>query len=453
MKLKFLDLESWVCLMFFLVATGSPVRGGPGLEYLGLDDMEITSMGIWGSVIAVGTAGDGVFYQNLDDLPDSGWVSLGLQGKNVTAVYPHSEGPAGWGIAAGVSPEGGDSVYVYCSVDGGEFVPNTAGISDSLAGGVFSLAGFPNVDICGEKYAATGGALYRQLWGDSVWTPVYRKEGIEGEGVTRVVTRENAAGLVLAGGSAGVTGILLVKSLDFGDTWVPLDPPGPALAFDFDVNASSSDLQTVFVSHGSEISRSLNGGESWEVVFEGSYMIYDVLYEPLTGMVVAGGIMVPQIEPEAVLLSSTDLGETWSFVILQGLERIISVGLPLDGYVYFASPFSGVYRFPVEDLSVSGGFLPSTFTLRDPFPNPFNPGVTIEFSLPAAADVRLTVTDLLGREVEILFQGPAGAGTHTVRWVPHGIPSGIYLVTLTLDDSGVNPGKPLTQVRKITIMK
>jgi hypothetical protein len=54
----------------------------------------------------------------------------------------------------------------------------------------------------------------------------------------------------------------------------------------------------------------------------------------------------------------------------------------------------------------------------------------IDYSLPEASAVRLTVYDISGRVVERLVQGSASAGTHTVDWNAAGHPSGIYFYRL-----------------------
>ncbi len=68
-------------------------------------------------------------------------------------------------------------------------------------------------------------------------------------------------------------------------------------------------------------------------------------------------------------------------------------------------------------------------------PNPFNPTVTIRYSMPVAGDVRLTVHDATGRLVSLLHNGHAVAGAHSRVW--HGkteaggeSSSGIYFVRL-----------------------
>lgn len=403
-------------------------------------------MAMYGSAIVVGTYGEGVFYQNADNLPDSSWINAGLEGKNVTAVYPHKSGPLMWGIAVGVRPEEGDSDFVYCGFVSEGLEPNSAGISDSLAEGVYRLAGFPDPTICGEKYAATGGALYRQWWGDSLWTPVYESLGIEGMGVIYVRTRENIGGFVLAGGSEGFTGILLIKSTDYGDTWEHLYPPGPAVAFDFDVDSTYSDLGTIFVSHGKEISRSIDGGMTWEIVLDtgGCNYVDEIVYDPLYGRIcVAGGDCLDTTS--AILFCSEDLGASWMQVPLSFGGPIVGIELSWDGYLYLAAPWSGVYRIDLDDLSIDESHLPLSFALYQNYPNPFNVTTTIRFDLPEVVDVELVIYDILGREVRKWQWQEQEAGRHVITWDARDVASGIFFYRLNSED------RQLT--RKLVVLK
>ncbi|NNE47141.1 MAG: T9SS type A sorting domain-containing protein [Rhodothermales bacterium] len=86
------------------------------------------------------------------------------------------------------------------------------------------------------------------------------------------------------------------------------------------------------------------------------------------------------------------------------------------------SKYSGV----VEVLSA----LPSAFELLDAYPNPFNPTTTVRLSIPLESDVTVSVTDALGRLVEVLHAGPLEAGRHSVVLDGSGLSSGLYVVRL-----------------------
>jgi surface protein len=79
--------------------------------------------------------------------------------------------------------------------------------------------------------------------------------------------------------------------------------------------------------------------------------------------------------------------------------------------------------------------LPESFVLRAAYPNPFNPTTTITYGLPAAAEVRITATDLLGRQVATLVAGDMKeAGYHTAQFNAEGLASGTYLIRMEAGD-------------------
>ena len=72
--------------------------------------------------------------------------------------------------------------------------------------------------------------------------------------------------------------------------------------------------------------------------------------------------------------------------------------------------------------------LPDRFRLSGNYPNPFNPVTTVQFDLPAAADVSVAVFDLLGREVlAIPAQTMESGPSQTIRVEAGDLASGIYL--------------------------
>lgn len=88
------------------------------------------------------------------------------------------------------------------------------------------------------------------------------------------------------------------------------------------------------------------------------------------------------------------------------------------------SPVTGVRR-PLPSVNA--------VRLHPNFPNPFNPATTIRFTLSAPASVRVTVYDLLGREVAVLAEGRMEGGDHAVRWNASERSSGVYLCRLEAD--------------------
>ena len=66
-------------------------------------------------------------------------------------------------------------------------------------------------------------------------------------------------------------------------------------------------------------------------------------------------------------------------------------------------------------------------------PNPTRGSATFAFELADAADVRLAVYDVLGRQVALLQDGALDAGTHTVAFDGRALPAGAYVYRLATD--------------------
>ena len=92
--------------------------------------------------------------------------------------------------------------------------------------------------------------------------------------------------------------------------------------------------------------------------------------------------------------------------------------------VTIASAAGGLNIDFVQLIQVSGGTgvgneyteLPDGYALDQNYPNPFNPTTTISYTLAAPSNVRITVYDMLGRQVQMLSNSVQPAGTFDVTW-------------------------------------
>ncbi|NUN70931.1 MAG: T9SS type A sorting domain-containing protein [Bacteroidetes bacterium] len=76
------------------------------------------------------------------------------------------------------------------------------------------------------------------------------------------------------------------------------------------------------------------------------------------------------------------------------------------------------------------GAVPTSWSLSQNHPNPFNPSTTISFTVPAASHVSLVVYDIVGRTVAVLANEYLQAGSYQRTWSAAEMPSGVYYYRL-----------------------
>ena len=133
-----------------------------------------------------------------------------------------------------------------------------------------------------------------------------------------------------------------------------------------------------------------------------------------------------------------------------------SVTRTIAGTPREASESVTVYTYTVTDangasVSMSLQTLPAAFSLADNFPNPFNPATTIQYALPQAADVELTVYNVLGQPIRTLVAEHQNAGRYVVEWDAtndsgHCLSSGMYFYRL-------QAGGEFHEVKKMLLLK
>jgi hypothetical protein len=232
------------------------------------------------------------------------------------------------------------------------------------------------------------------------------------------------------------------RTTDDGKSWVcantfPAARPITDLGW---CRSSDGSKKYLFAATSGGVFRSTDDGLSWAVTNNGLSETY------LSAFAVGGGYLFAGTYGVGGIFCSSDYGENW---------RTVNTGLPTPypfirafavitdsvGATTILAPIkgdAGIWRASLADLATSvrdeASELPSHFTLLQNYPNPFNPSTTIKYELSKSSEVRLTVFDMLGREVSVLVNERRNAGVHQVKFDGSGLSSGVYVYRIQAGD-------------------
>jgi hypothetical protein len=131
-------------------------------------------------------------------------------------------------------------------------------------------------------------------------------------------------------------------------------------------------------------------------------------------------------------------------------DHSAALGTAGSGHYRVWGRLAGESWQPLRDEQLVVGGLPLRTALLAAHPNPFNPQVTVPFTLGQAGRVRLAVYDVAGREVRRLLDEPRTAGPQALVWDGrdedgHAVGSGVYF--LRLEAAGVSESQKLVLLR------
>lgn len=98
-----------------------------------------------------------------------------------------------------------------------------------------------------------------------------------------------------------------------------------------------------------------------------------------------------------------------------------------------------------ESLAEQSGF-PTSILLEQNFPNPFNPTTSISFEVLQASHVSVRIYDLIGREVDVLWNKYTAAGHYQLTFEASNLATGSYIYRL-LAGNGVVYSKKMTLIK------
>ncbi len=110
---------------------------------------------------------------------------------------------------------------------------------------------------------------------------------------------------------------------------------------------------------------------------------------------------------------------------------------------------TGDFTYETVEVVSSSAFMnvdiAGSYALMSAYPNPFNPTTTIDFYIPSEGNVKVSVYDMLGKEVAQLSNEYRSQGQYQLQWNAGSLASGLYFVKLNHSEGS------LTQ--KVTLLK
>ncbi len=138
------------------------------------------------------------------------------------------------------------------------------------------------------------------------------------------------------------------------------------------------------------------------------------------------------------LVSETGLGEFFNNNIFVYYPDCSDIGGDCEEVMFIAESS--------QNLSNDENPIPDSFEIVSVYPNPFNPSTSISYTLNVIDNISITVFDTLGNEIETLFNGHKGIGTHDISWSPGShISSGSYFIKINTSNNHL--------INKVTYIK
>ena len=130
--------------------------------------------------------------------------------------------------------------------------------------------------------------------------------------------------------------------------------------------------------------------------------------------------------------------------ILENLDQFLSPGGIITWSVDVTDGIDTVYAQEERVIFVIGKYaalavdettIPDEYSLNQNYPNPFNPTTRIQYSLPKAGLVQISIYTLMGQKIATLVNRNMDAGQYIITWHAMNdqgrkVPSGIYFYTL-----------------------
>ncbi len=305
------------------------------------------------------------------------------------------------------------------SEDGGlTWVSSTNGLSGTAAWIAPIICHPDSADI----FYTARGRVFKSYNKGASWAPI--SSGTYGTIEEMAISRSNPKVIFASAGS------VLFKSTDGGYNFKNVSTNLPdRVITSISIHPDSSNLVLLTYSgfNTGHIFRTSNGGDNW----------VDISSD-LPNIPVNDGMFYYPGYSTSVYLVATDIGvfisdnygSNW-VELAEGLPNTVSIHLdynPSSKKIRVGTHGRGVWEFNGNIIGIINQKLSVTgeYELQQNYPNPFNEETIINFSIKENQFVRLTIFDILGREIYNVINKELQAGEYRVSFNGKGLKSGVY---------------------------
>lgn len=221
-----------------------------------------------------------------------------------------------------------------------------------------------------------------------------------------------------------VEGSTLLKTTNGGNNWINIYGQDEVIFYKLNFLNNT----TGYLAAQNNILKTTNEGLNWSSVYNISIDFYDIKFvNDFTGYAVGN-----TYNDYGVIFKTTNEGLNWYQQFNEygkGVNRIFTLD---TSYMWTAGLKNTIYKSTDGGGVISSVYnveieIPSKYYLYQNYPNPFNPLTKIDFLLSEDSKVKLTVYDILGKEILNLVNNELiTAGKYTVEFNGTNLASGVY---------------------------
>ncbi len=231
----------------------------------------------------------------------------------------------------------------------------------------------------------------------------------------------------------------IIKTTNGGNEWsVVMDNTNATTVFS---KLKFSDANNGYLINYNSIAKTTDAGATWNSLGSNSNINYSTIKALNPNVWLAGGKETVNGNYRGAIYKTTNAGLSWNMQFSENGTSVYGSGVnslfKLDSMnVWFCGDMNAIFK------STNGGnvfvsqissIVPEGFSLKQNFPNPFNPTTKINFDLKNAAFAMLRVYDITGREVRTLVYEKLTAGSYSYDFNAIELPSGVYFYQLQAD--------------------